>query len=765
MGEDLDRRDPLDQERLRHMGDEIWKRIFSTIQYDQDRQFWVGVVSGVRLFDRRFEPRLRLGYENAVRELALRFMREEFPFCFPKNIFQHSPKGEEVERRWSPKREFILHHVRQRSEDEFRSMFSMKGDVPEFAGSFVERYASKIQNQSPLRLCAACGNIPVTPLLLGDLADYAVHVSDIARQDESCGLCRRTQGSLSKLASPPLSGTLEVSMSSNTFRVRCGENEIWSSDMLVDPTSKIDVDVRQGYPAMPSKEARFSLLREWIRDCDGNHGHCDEDQRSLFHDDVRLPKRLIRISGSMGKPKLQLYETGKDERGKYIALSHRWHNPQTQQHSTTLECLDKYKEEIPLDRLLHTFKDAVCVAQAIGLHFLWIDSYCIIQNSDDDWKSECRRMGAYFASAYCTLAATSSTNYEEGLFLERRALRLSDGTSSIYVGDIPENNFDDDVNSANLNTRGWVFQERMLAPRTVHFTKSQMYWECGSAIRCETLNDIDRPFNWLGDSCFPWATNRISSGMSIVVYQDVFSRYSALEFSKQTDRPAALLGLETRLGHFYGTTCTKGILHSRLHESLLWTRAGNEGLVEIFPPGTVQAPSWSWTSYKGQIMFFSSHDDYFHSSGLESTIKGKIKRGTVGVEWGAESVETDNIDQDMVLEAPLKEFGQQWSMERLPNSNYNVVGSGGTALGWIRFDGSIAPGIETSEMRLIRVCQAGSLTRERFGKYDFSEADMCCSVLVVARSQNIGYTCYRRYGVGVVRDDVLHGTGCTETLG
>ncbi|TEY86449.1 hypothetical protein BOTCAL_0008g00230 [Botryotinia calthae] len=28
--------------------------------------------------------------------------------------------------------------------------------------------------------------------------------------------------------------------------------------------------------------------------------------------------------------------------------------------------------------------------------------------------------------------------------------------------------------------RAWVYQERFLAPRTVHFTSAEMIWECGS---------------------------------------------------------------------------------------------------------------------------------------------------------------------------------------------------------------------------------------------------------------------------------------------
>ncbi|KAF2259944.1 hypothetical protein CC78DRAFT_41509 [Lojkania enalia] len=61
-----------------------------------------------------------------------------------------------------------------------------------------------------------------------------------------------------------------------------------------------------------------------------------------------------------------------------------------------------------------------------------------------NWGSECRRMEEVFASAYCTIAFSPAVN---------------------AVG-----NFEDDVENAELSTRGWILQERALSRRTIHFT-------------------------------------------------------------------------------------------------------------------------------------------------------------------------------------------------------------------------------------------------------------------------------------------------------
>lgn len=45
-----------------------------------------------------------------------------------------------------------------------------------------------------------------------------------------------------------------------------------------------------------------------------------------------------------------------------------------------------------------------------------------------------------------------------------------------------------------LNRRGWVFQEKSLFRRSIYFTENQVYWECGHAVRCETLTKL---YKWV----------------------------------------------------------------------------------------------------------------------------------------------------------------------------------------------------------------------------------------------------------------------------
>ncbi|KAL2671373.1 hypothetical protein Neosp_013958 [[Neocosmospora] mangrovei] len=98
-----------------------------------------------------------------------------------------------------------------------------------------------------------------------------------------------------------------------------------------------------------------------------------------------------------------------------------------------------------------------------------------------------------FAYAHCTLAATSAEDCNQG-FLSRSAesfVKLTDPDSnpalSFYIKET-ENNFDKDVAQGLLNKRAWVFQERVLSRRTIHFTAQQTYFESRSNIWCEAMD-------------------------------------------------------------------------------------------------------------------------------------------------------------------------------------------------------------------------------------------------------------------------------------
>jgi hypothetical protein len=136
----------------------------------------------------------------------------------------------------------------------------------------------------------------------------------------------------------------------------------------------------------------------------------------------------------------------------------------------------------------------------MGVPYIWIDSLCIIQDSPGgvDWKREANRMGLVYAHAVCVVSATASADSEKGCFYDKRRLELSptcvlrtqigneNRRKSLVVRSekspdtsLPEL-FSSYVEKAPLTTRGWTFQERILAKHIVHYCDGFVPFECNT---------------------------------------------------------------------------------------------------------------------------------------------------------------------------------------------------------------------------------------------------------------------------------------------
>lgn len=125
--------------------------------------------------------------------------------------------------------------------------------------------------------------------------------------------------------------------------------------------------------------------------------------------------------GSEYLPKpLRLHVPNTGDQADYFALSHCLGDLSDEQKMVFCTSLDnieqRQKEGFDLSILPQTFQDVVTVTRTLGKQYLWIDSLCIIQYGDDfaDWRKEAQRMEAVFRNAYCTIAATSSKDSNQG---------------------------------------------------------------------------------------------------------------------------------------------------------------------------------------------------------------------------------------------------------------------------------------------------------------------------------------------------------------
>ncbi|KAF2189976.1 HET-domain-containing protein [Zopfia rhizophila CBS 207.26] len=359
------------------------------------------------------------------------------------------------------------------------------------------------------------------------------------------------------------------------------------------------------FPVLPEAEspARFALLRAWLRWCDKSHDCNNHDAKS----ETALPTRLLYV-GNPNPDVLSLYCPKENDKVKYIALSHCWGKltkERKREFCTTNDNIKTRLNGFSFLILPKTFRDAVRVTRELGIQYLWIDSLCIIQWNQKDWKHEATRMEGVFASAYCTIAATSAVDSEAG-FLKRNVsnecilAQAASGRQFYICADTDGSNnhvdiddFNDHVEKAPLNTRAWVMQERVLSRRTIHFSDKQMYWECGEGVYCENLTRLESYFRkkfFMGDR----------RTMEFIHF--LSEAYSKRHLTEDTDRCVAISGLEARIARARGCQSRYGIFQDFLHRNLLWQRSGHKKTKWIgYEPGII--PSWSWMAYDGGIQF------------------------------------------------------------------------------------------------------------------------------------------------------------------
>lgn len=274
------------------------------------------------------------------------------------------------------------------------------------------------------------------------------------------------------------------------------------------------------------------------------------------------------------------------------------------------------KKQISWSLLPNTFRDAISFTRKLGERYLWIDSICIIQDSRLDWLRESSVMGRIYQGSYCNLAATSAANSSVGLFTCRdpafipplrlfipdpskvlietlpdvaRGAWLPDpseasipphfGSQSRHYYDcFEENLWGREIASSPLCHRAWVLQERLLAPRTLHFASQQLFWECQELQACEKVprgflnTTYKRPnshMRVIDIASQELAWNAVPAPF-FQVCEEIVTAYTSADLTKESDKLIAIGGLVSILALKSGVRYIVGLWHHDLLRQLLW---------------------------------------------------------------------------------------------------------------------------------------------------------------------------------------------------
>ena len=450
---------------------------------------------------------------------------------------------------------------------------------------------------------------------------------------EGCLICFNVLETISNLKNHSLDGIsqpeLDASLSSEPmiklrlcrsedyFRVRLDWDRPGSfKDFVLISLSTRGSDTNSPIASASVSEAVFltmrtlGLCKHWFRTCSQTHATCSKLEREL---EPFVPKRLIQIIiEDDGNPfSWRVVCTVDIGNVPYLTLSHCW--GERKRTCLTKDNLGSFANYSSSHALPKTYQDAFSVAFSLGFCFIWIDSLCIIQDSEEDWIAEASMMGSVYKGACGNIAATRATDGNGGCFVPTRVptliqLNLEVGQPVLYETML-DTFYYDDVNEARLNTRGWVVQERYLARKQLNFTSSGAYWECPELVASEQfptgIPEELRDFS-------PYSQSAPPNGKPMLDLTDpstlreawaaLVDYYSECQLTYQSDKTMALAGLAGEMRRASGDVYLAGLWKKDLAKQLCWaTDFDVRKKIERLRTPMYLAPTWSWVSVDAPV--------------------------------------------------------------------------------------------------------------------------------------------------------------------
>lgn len=286
----------------------------------------------------------------------------------------------------------------------------------------------------------------------------------------------------------------------------------------------------------------------------------------------------------------------------YVALSYKWGADQPR--ATTKSNLEEYLYSIETSLLPQSIQDAVTVTRKLMLRYLWVDSLCIIQDSDEHKIHELGRMESIYSNAYVTISAAYAETCNSGFLGVREIPKFSFDmpfcAENGEVGRITVTPDSEDLDyhlpPAPIDTRAWTFQESFMSPRMLIFSKYQLFWVCGEEWGKDGGKGTRKQYlrNEL--------SSRVMRTPETSDWPEIIKQFSSRRLTDSSDKLPALSSIASYFARHTNDTYLAGLWASALLEQLCWTSD-----CEI-RPSTWRAPSWSFMSVDGNITFMNKWD-------------------------------------------------------------------------------------------------------------------------------------------------------------
>jgi hypothetical protein len=349
-----------------------------------------------------------------------------------------------------------------------------------------------------------------------------------------------------------------------------------------------------------------TFTKAWLRDCQSFHSACN------FGSLQGSPSRLLHIVSDSEAIVVKLVETNAAQRLKYCALSHCWGPAEKRPLCTTRGNYQNNLAGIPLEKLPKTFRDTVLLARGLDIEYVWIDSLCIVQDDRQDWKSEAIKMASVYKNAVLVVAASDAKDSTEGLLMTDRSQEpvmvvpyIANGVVKGFFNILETKSCNQGPKFSLLETRAWVFQERLLAQRTMYFTRDEIFWEC-------TQSGVAEP-----------CRTKFLGFLEHLSWTSLLESYCRRKLTNAEDRLYALRGVAEDMkplhkGQYFHDY---GVWEEDLPWQLLWQQSD-------LHHDSLNLPTWCWAATGGCKLWVGLNNDHRTIVDMKVTKLGSLT--TVG---------------------------------------------------------------------------------------------------------------------------------------
>lgn len=397
----------------------------------------------------------------------------------------------------------------------------------------------------------------------------------------------------------------------------------------------------------------FDRVRAWLRNCGEHHTFC----KDRIHDQIFNPTRLLDVNSLAASDQVVLVRPLRGSQPlKYACLSYCWGKDIIGILRTTKANLESHYRGFSCVTLPKSVRDAVTVCRELEIQYLWVDSFCIIQDDPEDWQRESAQMLEIYGDSHLTIYANNPGSCKLG-FLGRQKYsetrwqrrlqttipgelsgaetglsvrfgrpdhyRLLSHTPLASSGSKQKRSV---MARCSLDARAWCLQEQILPGRRLHYDGNEMTWECCTRRLCECGHlDTGQGFGSSMNAEHPMVRmfvseegirerpNQVRDRISrewIGIVED----YSSRLLSDPEDKLVAISGLATEIqkiytagdNQYYAGLWGRNFLQL-ITWSPIWPPIGTD--LDLHPrpsrSATYRAPTWSWASNDGPIVYRS----------------------------------------------------------------------------------------------------------------------------------------------------------------